>query len=179
MDAAAGLCAHQPRAGARLRHGQQRSEKIVHHGCYARQSRALQAFRLAVHFDDAQQVHLAHADPITLDLRDRERKRICASQPIIRSRSNGVEHEVRDGGIPSDIQVSVISADESGAPCDCPGGHCTCNVDCLAMCAVASAITNTIAFDVLPSRSMVAIETVTFPSSWVPIGDFDPPRPIA
>jgi hypothetical protein len=87
------------------------------------------------------------------------------------------EHEVWEGGIPSDVQVSVILADESGEPCDCPGGHCTCNVNCFAMCAATSAITNTIVFDVLPSRSMVAIETVTIPSSWIPIGDFDPPRP--
>ena len=86
---------------------------------------------------------------------------------------------VRERAIPSAVQVSVSSADESGEPCDCPGGHCTCNVDCLAMCAATAAIANTIAFDALPVRSMIAIETVAFPASWVPIRDFDPPRPIA
>lgn len=89
------------------------------------------------------------------------------------------EHEALEDGTPSDVQVSVTPADESGEPCDCPGGHCTCNVDCLAMCAATVAIAEIIAFDVAPARSMIAIETMSFDVSWVPIRDFDPPRPVA
>ena len=77
------------------------------------------------------------------------------------------------------VQVSVISADETGEPCDCPGGHCTCNVDCLAMCAATPAIAGVIVFDFVPVRAKIALETVNFSASWVPIRDFDPPRLIA
>jgi hypothetical protein len=89
------------------------------------------------------------------------------------------EHQALDEGVQSHDQVSVASADESGAPCECPGGHCTCNVDCLAMCAATAAIADNVAFDIFPGRSAIALETMNFSAGWVPKTDFDPPRPTA
>ena len=89
------------------------------------------------------------------------------------------EHQALDEGIQSSIQASVASAGESGGPCDCPGGHCICNVDCLAMCAATAAIADIVAFDLFPARSMIALEKMNFAARWVPNTDLDPPRPIA
>ena len=97
------------------------------------------------------------------------------------SASTGLEasvgdHQALDEGVQPDIQVSVASADESGAPCDCPGGHCTCNFDCLAMCATTAAIADSAAFDFSPAGSMITFEKMTFSANRIPNRDFDPPR---
>ena len=88
-------------------------------------------------------------------------------------------HQVPDEDVQSPVQVSAASADESGAPCDCPGGHCVCNVDCLAMCATVAAIADTIVIDFFPARSTVPLGRMMFSAEWIPNRDFDPPRPIA
>lgn len=88
-------------------------------------------------------------------------------------------YQTLDEDVQSDVQVSAASADESGAPCDCPGGHCTCNVDCLAMCATTAAIADTVVFDFPPAGSIITIEKMTFSANRIPNRDFDPPRPIA
>ncbi|MDB5392867.1 MAG: hypothetical protein JWM91_373 [Rhodospirillales bacterium] len=100
------------------------------------------------------------------------------------SASTGLEastggNQTLDEDAQSDIQVDASSADESGAPCDCPGGHCACNVDCLAMCATTAATGDTIAFDFFPARAMIPLETMKFSIRSVPNTDFDPPRPIS
>jgi hypothetical protein len=86
------------------------------------------------------------------------------------------EHQALDEGVQSDIQVNATSMDESRAPCECPGGHCTCNIDCLAMCAATAAIADTVAFGFFPVRPMIALEKMSFFAGWVPDTDFDPPR---
>ncbi len=93
--------------------------------------------------------------------------------------STAAEHQALDDGVQSDIQVSAASADESGAPCDCPGGHCTCNFDCLAMCATTAAIADTVVFDFSSTGSIITIEKMTFSANRIANRDFDPPRPIA
>jgi hypothetical protein len=98
------------------------------------------------------------------------------AQPSAGLEASTGEPQTLDEGVQSDIQVSAASADESGAPCDCPGGHCTCNVDCLAMCATTVAFIDTIAFDFSPAGSVIPLEKMKFSIGWTPNRDFDPPR---
>jgi len=91
--------------------------------------------------------------------------------------AQSVAEEDQDSSLPA-VQACSPGG-ESGAPCDCPGGHCACTVDCLAMCAATAVAADLIAIDFLAARLPVAPKKDDFSAGWIPYGDIDPPRPIA
>jgi hypothetical protein len=78
----------------------------------------------------------------------------------------------------SDITVARQSS-ETGTPCDCPGGHCACTIDCAAACAAAVIVSDGSNFQlswVPPAFELAAADEI---AGLMPNVDLDPPRPIA
>jgi hypothetical protein len=78
----------------------------------------------------------------------------------------------------SEITVSDQSS-ETGKPCDCPGGHCACTVDCAAACAAAVILSDGVNFQlswVPPAFELAPADEI---AGLMPNVDLDPPRPVA
>jgi hypothetical protein len=68
---------------------------------------------------------------------------------------------------------------ETGQPCDCPAGHCSCTIDCAAACAAAAVVTNGINFQLSWAPPAFELAPVDVIAGVMPFVDLDPPRPIA
>jgi hypothetical protein len=75
--------------------------------------------------------------------------------------------------------ASVISTVQRNAPCECPGGHCTSGMGCLAMCAAAAVYVDTVAFELSPTRLVIVPSEMKFHRGLAPSPDLDPPRSTA
>lgn len=80
---------------------------------------------------------------------------------------------------PVDAAARTSRLSETGAPCDCPGDHCNCSIDCLAFCSAASAIVDDASLQFLPARPIFAPMPAKAGVGWTPGADPDPPRPSA
>jgi hypothetical protein len=74
--------------------------------------------------------------------------------------------------------AAAVAADTK-TPCDCPGGHCVCDADCLAKCAATIAVFDAATFWQAPGRLVFEPERNVPVAEWSPRADHDPPRPSA
>jgi hypothetical protein len=88
--------------------------------------------------------------------------------------------ENSNASVESRSEVTVADrSSETGKPCDCPGGHCACTVDCAAACAAAAIVSDGVNFQLSRIPPVFELAAADEIAGLMPNVDLDPPRPIA